>query len=118
MTPREEAHLQVLRILAQRPEVSQRELAEELSISLGKINYLMKALVEKGLIKAKNFRRSDNKLGYLYELTPGGIEAHVRLARAYLARKEAEYEALRQELFELREQLSRSKASAAERCEP
>lgn len=105
MTPREQTHLHVLKILAERPGISQRELAEVLSVSLGKINYLIKALLEKGLIKAENFRRSDHKLGYLYVLTPSGIETRLHLARAYLARKEAEYEALRQELVELREEL-------------
>ncbi|WP_139556655.1 MarR family EPS-associated transcriptional regulator [Methylotetracoccus oryzae] len=105
MTPREQAHLQVLKILAERPEISQRELAEALLVSLGKTNYLIKALVEKGLIKAENFRRSDKKLGYLYVLTPSGIDMRLRLMRTYLARKEAEYEALREEVEKLRNEL-------------
>jgi EPS-associated MarR family transcriptional regulator len=105
MTPREQAHLQVLKILTERPGISQRELAEVLSVSLGKSNYLIKALLEKGLIKAENFRRSDRKMGYLYALTPEGIEARLHLARDYLARKESEYEALREELAVLRQEL-------------
>ena len=106
MTPREQAHLQVLKTLADRPGISQRELAVILGVSLGKTNYLIKALLEKGLIKAENFRRSSRKLGYLYVLTPTGLETRLRLARAYLARKETEYQALRQEIAELRKELS------------
>ena len=105
MTPREQAHLQVLKILTERPGISQRELADTLSVSLGKSNYLIKALLEKGLIKAENFRRSDRKLGYLYVLTPSGIDTRLRLTRTYLARKEAEYFALREELAGLRQEL-------------
>ncbi|MGY6214034.1 MarR family EPS-associated transcriptional regulator [Methylolobus aquaticus] len=115
MTPREQAHLQVLKILAERPGISQRELAEMLSVSLGKSNYLIKALLDKGLIKAENFRRSDNKLAYLYVLTPNGIDTRLRLTRAYLARKEAEYVALREELAGLRRELAGDDGAAIPR---
>ncbi|QJD30673.1 MarR family EPS-associated transcriptional regulator [Methylococcus geothermalis] len=106
MTPGEQAQLRILKILAESPSISQRLLSEQVGISLGKTNYLLKALLEKGLVKAGNFRRSDNKLGYLYLLTPQGIEQKLSLTRAYLARKEAEYEALRAEIAALHIELS------------
>ncbi|MDF9392798.1 MULTISPECIES: MarR family EPS-associated transcriptional regulator [Methylococcus] len=113
MTPHEQAQLRILKSLEDAPGISQRALAERLGISLGKTNYLLKALLEKGFIKADNFRRSNNKLGYLYLLTPQGIEQKLRLTRAYLARKEAEYEALRAEIAALHSELSTSEDSIA-----
>jgi EPS-associated MarR family transcriptional regulator len=84
-----------------------------LSVSLAKSKYLIKALLEKGLIKAENFRRSDREMGYLYALTPEGIETRLHLARAYLARKETEYEPLREELTALRQELGVSHPPSA-----
>ncbi|UZR28708.1 MarR family EPS-associated transcriptional regulator [Methylococcus mesophilus] len=115
MTPREQAQLRILKNLEDSPGISQRVLAERLGISLGKTNYLLKALLEKGFIKAGNFRRSGSKLGYLYLLTPQGIEQKLSLTRAYLARKEAEYEALRAEIAALQLELSVSADSNAAR---
>ncbi len=89
MNPQEIAHWNVLKVLEPQPQLSQRELALRLGVSLGKTHYLMKALVEKGWVKAGNFRRSDNKWAYLYLLTPDGVGERLRLTRAYLARKEA-----------------------------
>ncbi|HWP00117.1 MAG TPA: MarR family EPS-associated transcriptional regulator [Methylococcus sp.] len=106
MFPRETAQLRILQILAQEPGISQRRLAERLGVSVGKTHYLLKALLEKGLIKVDNFRRSDRKLAYLYLLTPRGIETKLRLTRAYFARKEAEYDALREEIAALRNELT------------
>lgn len=105
MTPREAAHYKVLRLIEQQPEISQRELARALGVSLGKTHYLMKALLEKGLVKADNFRRSDNKLAYAYLLTPKGIAAKLELARAFLRLKEEEYRAAREEIERLRREL-------------
>ena len=105
MTPREAAHYRVLRLIEDQPEISQRELARALGVSLGKTHYLMKALLEKGLVKASNFRRSDNKLAYAYLLTPQGIAAKVDLTRAFLRLKEAEYQAAREEIVRLRSEL-------------
>ena len=68
VTPREAAHYRVLRLIEEQPEISQRELARVLGVSLGKTHYLLKALLDKGLVKADNFRRSDNKLAYAYLL--------------------------------------------------
>ncbi|QXP94865.1 MarR family EPS-associated transcriptional regulator [Methylococcus capsulatus] len=113
MTPREQAQLRILKNLEDSPGISQRVLAERLGISLGKTNYLLKALLEKGLIKVGNFRRSGSKLGYLYLLTPQGIEQKLGLTRAYLARKEAEYEALRAEIAALHVELSTAADSHA-----
>ena len=94
-------------MLASEPDLSQRSLAQRLGVSLGKTNYLLKALLEKGHVKASNFRRNDNKLGYLYLLTPEGAAAKLRLTRAYLARKEAEYHALKHEIDQMRSLLAR-----------
>ncbi len=102
MTPQLQARFRILKILAEEPDLSQRELARRLGISLGKSNYLLKALVEKGLIKIGNFHRAEKKLKYVYLLTPSGIRERMRLTSAYLARKEAEYEALKAEIAELR----------------
>jgi EPS-associated MarR family transcriptional regulator len=105
VTPREAAHYRVLRLIGEQPEISQRELARALGVSLGKTHYLLKALLDKGLIKASNFRRSDNKLAYAYLLTPHGIAARLELTRAFLQLKEAEYLATRDEIERLRKEL-------------
>ena len=102
MSPYEEAHLRILKIVAAEPEISQRQLAVRLGVSLGKTNFLIRSLLEKGLLKARNFQRAKNKLQYAYLLTPKGIGAKVRLTRAYLARKETEYEALQAEIQALK----------------
>jgi len=98
----EETHLRLLRLIQKRPEISQRELAIELGISLGKVNYCLKALMEKGWVKAHNFRNSRRKWAYVYLLTPSGIEEKMRLATRFLKRKLAEYEALEEEIARLR----------------
>lgn len=105
MHPHEEAHLRILKIVSGEPNISQRQLAVRLSISLGKTNFLIRSLFEKGLVKAGNFQRAKNKLRYVYVLTPKGIKERVRLTRAYLARKEAEYEALQMEIEVLKKEM-------------
>jgi EPS-associated MarR family transcriptional regulator len=105
VTPREAAHYRVLRLIGEQPEISQRELARSLGVSLGKTHYLMKALLEKGLVKADNFRRSDNKLAYAYLLTPKGITAKLELTRAFLRLKEGEYQSALEEIARLRKEL-------------
>ena len=105
VTPREAAHYRVLRLIGEQPEISQRELARSLGVSLGKTHYLMKALLEKGLVKANNFRRSDNKLAYAYLLTPKGITAKLELTRAFLRLKEGEYQSALEEIARLRKEL-------------
>ena len=87
------------------PRISQRELAGELGVSLGKANYCIKAMIDKGLVKANNFKNSDNKRAYFYVLTPRGIEAKAKISVRFLARKMEEYEALRVEIEQLKAEL-------------
>ncbi len=94
----EEARFQILRLLHENPELNQRELGERVGVSLGAVNYCLKFLVEVGFVKVGNFARSRNKLGYAYVLTPSGIAEKARLTGQFLARKKAEYEALRVEI--------------------
>lgn len=84
---------------------TQRALARETGWSLGKANYVLRALLDKGLVKLENFHRSDNKLGYRYLLTPAGITAKTNLARRFMSYKIEEYERLRQEIDALRREL-------------
>jgi len=93
----------LLKLIEQRPEISQRELAAELGLSLGKINYCLKAFVSRGLVKVNNFRRSDNKRAYAYLLTPQGIEEKARVTARFFRRVETEYEALKQEVETLKQ---------------
>ena len=102
----QETHLKVLRHLEDNPDVTQRELAVALGISLGKTNYCLKALINKGLIKAKNFKNNANKRAYLYILTPKGIETKARISVRFLQRKVEEYEALRIEIEQLKSELN------------
>ena len=105
---RAEVRLRVLRALEENPELTQRQLAEELGISLGGVNYAVKALVERGLVKMKNFSRSDHKASYLYVLTPSGIAEKASLASALLSRKLEEYELLMTEIGVLRREVELS----------
>lgn len=99
MTSDEEAHFRVLKAIESNPDITQRELAAQLGLSLGKTNFLINALLEKGAIKMENFRRSDTKLKKIaYLLTPTGIAERLQLTQAYLERKRHEYETLRIEL--------------------
>lgn len=100
--------LKTLRALDARPEVTQRELASELGVSLGKANYCLRALLAKGLVKAHNFRNSTNKRGYAYLLTPDGVAAKASLTRRFLALKREEYDALRVEIEQLQAETGRS----------
>jgi EPS-associated MarR family transcriptional regulator len=101
----QEIHLKVLRHLEENPEVSQRELAEVLGVSLGKTNYCLKALINKGLVKANNFKNNANKRAYLYVLTPKGIETKARVSVSFLKRKMEEYEALKLEIDQLKAEI-------------
>lgn len=107
MTPNtQETHLKVLRHLEDNPDVTQRELAVVLGISLGKTNYCLKALINKGLIKAKNFKNNENKRAYLYILTPKGIETKTKISIKFLQRKIKEYEVLSREIEQLQTELN------------
>jgi EPS-associated MarR family transcriptional regulator len=101
-----ETRLAMLRLLERQPDVSQRELSQALGLSLGKTNYVIRALLDKGLLKMRNFRRSGNKLAYAYVLTPSGLSEKLRLTRSFLARKEVEFEALQKTIENLRSELS------------
>ncbi|RPG17017.1 MAG: MarR family EPS-associated transcriptional regulator [Pelagibacteraceae bacterium TMED124] len=94
----QEDHFDVLRKIQQNPESTQRELAEELGFSLGKLNYCLKALQSKGLIKIENFKKNPNKLNYFYVLTPKGIAQKTKLTLNYMKRKMSEYDELKKEL--------------------
>lgn len=102
----EENYLKVLRLLEANPCLSQRELAQALAVSLGKTNYCIKALLDKGFIKMKSFRKSQNKLAYAYLLTPIGITEKAGLTVRFLARKMAEYESLTHEIASLQHETS------------
>ena len=104
MEPNRHHHL-LLEALKNNPKTTQRELAQEVGISLGKVNYCIQALIEKGWIKAGNFKRSNNKLGYIYLLTPKGIEEKAKLTKNYLARKLVEYKELEAEIEALQKQV-------------
>jgi EPS-associated MarR family transcriptional regulator len=106
----DEYRYKILKELQQDPDISQRELARRLDISLGKANFCLKALIEKGLIKADNFKKSANKVGYLYLLTPQGIEEKGVLTKAFLQRKLTEYENLEQEIEALRTDIKQTQA--------
>ena len=98
----EEVRYKLLKLLEPNPHLSQREVAKELGISLGKVNYCLRALVDKGWIKAANFKNSRNKTAYMYLLTPRGIDAKTRVTARFLQRKVREYEALRTGIEQLR----------------
>ena len=96
--PPDHAEFDVIRLLGAKHQVSQREVATSLGISLGKANYCLRALIARGFVKAENYRRSNNKLAYLYLLTPTGIARKADLTRRFLARRIKEYELLRLEI--------------------
>ena len=89
------------------PEQSQRVLSQRCGVSLGSINYCLNALIEKGYVKARNFKNAQNKMAYAYILTPAGLNLKTELTLAFLKRKQAEYEALQKEIKALEEDLGR-----------
>ena len=97
--------LDLLRKIELNPEYTQRELSKEMDVSLGKINYCIKKLTEKGLIKITSFKQNPNKVGYFYILTPRGIEEKARLTFSFLKRKIKEYEILKDEINKLKEDI-------------
>lgn len=101
----DEIRYRILRELEHDPKMSQRELAAVLGVSIGKTNYCLRALIDKGLIKVRNFRRSGNKLAYAYQLTPRGISDKARITRKYLRMKLKEYETLESEIEKLRKEV-------------
>jgi len=100
----ESTHYKLLKTLGENPGLSQRDLAKRLGISLGKVNYCLNALVEKGSLKINNFRNSENKLVYAYLLTPRGVEEKAGITVEFLQRKVQEYERLRVEIEQLKQE--------------
>ena len=99
-----EINYKILKILESNPNLSQREMAEELGVSLGKTNYVLKALINRGFIKLNNFRKSNNKLGYAYKRTPSGISRKSRLAKRFLQNKIEEFNSLQIEIEKLKKE--------------
>jgi EPS-associated MarR family transcriptional regulator len=103
----EDTYFRVMRILQDNPDLTQRELAEKLGVSVGGLNYCLKALIEKGLVKMKNFTTSKNKFGYVYVLTPTGMAEKAAITHRFLLRKMDEYEALKAEIEVLRSEVEK-----------
>jgi EPS-associated MarR family transcriptional regulator len=104
-----DAHYQVIHILQKNPQLTQRELSQELGLSLGKLNYCLKALADKGWIKIRNFTQSKTKHRYVYLVTPQGIYEKAQMTKEFLNRKIKEYEALRLEIDVLKNEMMFSK---------
>ena len=103
----QELEYRALKILEQQPDLTQRQLAVELGVSLGKTHYLVKSLIEVGWIKLDNFQRSDNKWGYAYLLTPRGIVEKAGITAQFLVRKQREHKQLQEEITQLQEEVLR-----------
>lgn len=102
----EDTHFRVLSLLEQNPDMSQRDLAKALGVSLGGLNYSLKALMERGMVKVQNFSKSERKLAYAYVLTPQGLAEKTKLTTRFLKRKMEEYEALKAEIDSLQYELN------------
>lgn len=111
----EDLHFRVLKLLQDHPDLSQRELAQRVGVSNGKLHYCMKALIEHGLVKLGNFARSKHHLGYAYLLTPAGIKQKTAMTSEFLKRKIAEYEALRAEIAALQTDIQAQRAAATKK---
>jgi len=109
----DDLHYRLLKLLEERPDASQRQLSAALGISLGKINYCVRALLDKGWIKATNFKNSKNKLAYVYLLTPSGVDAKARITARFLRRKLAEYDVLKAEIAQLAAEVAAADAAEA-----
>ena len=104
----QEITLQLMAHVEQNPQDTQRAIASELGVSLGSVNYCIKALINKGFLKVENFRKSSNKLGYAYLLTPAGLGEKANLTLSFLKRKQQEYNRLEREIAELQEEVAKS----------
>lgn len=103
--PSDDIDYELLRQIDGQKNTNQRALAQRMGMSVGKLNYCIKAVIDRGWVKVNNFRRADNKWAYAYLLTPSGASAKMRLARAFLERKEHEFEQLQQEISALRKEI-------------
>jgi len=104
----DEIHYRLLKVLEENPDITQRELAVRLGISLGKANYCLRALMGRGWVKMANFRRNPNKMGYVYLLTPRGIDEKARFAVRFLRHKLNEFDALKAEIERLKVEVAAS----------
>ena len=104
----EETSYKLFSLVEQQPDISQRELAKEMGISLGKTNYCLKALMDKGWLKASNFKNNSNKIAYAYVLTPRGLREKAKITTRFLKRKVREYEMLKTEIEQLQREVSES----------
>jgi len=109
----DEYRYKILKLVSENPEISQRELAQQLGISLGRANFCLRALVDRGLVKASNFRNHKNKLAYMYLLTPHGIEEKAAITIRFLQAKLQEYQSLQSEIEELRREATKMDEIAA-----
>ena len=111
VAPSQEIRYRLLSYLAEHPDATQRELARQLGVSVGKLNYCLKALIGKGWVKIRNFQKSSHKAAYLYLLTPKGLEEKVQVTSAFLQRKLNEYEQLAAEIERLRREVNAAKGA-------
>lgn len=105
----DETHYKLLSLLQENPDISQRQLAEEMGVSVGKINYCIKALLKVGHVKLNNFARSKNKLGYVYVLTPKGVKEKAQVTLRFLELKQVQYDQIQKEIVDLQREISLSK---------
>ncbi len=110
----EETLYRLMKAIEANPQASQRDLARLMGVSLGKVNYCLKGLVEKGLVKARNFRKSNNKRAYAYYLTPRGIREKAAVTARYLAMRMEEYERIRREIEQLSAELEENSPAAGD----
>ncbi len=113
ITKNEEITLRLIHELESTPDLNQRELAQRVGTSLGSLNYRLKALMAKGLVKMHNFAHSRNKLGYAYVLTPSGLAEKALMTHRFLQRKQQEYEALKAEIEALRSEVEKESSKGA-----
>ena len=110
LTPSIDLDYELLRQLGGSESTNQRDLAARLGVSVGKVNYCLRAVIDRGWVKVNNFRRADNKWAYAYLLTPSGVSAKVHLTRKFLERKEREFEQLQGEIAMLRREVLQDRA--------
>ena len=106
-----ETRYRLLKLVESNPTLTQRQMAAEMGLSLGKFNYCLKELVKKGMVKIDRFKSSDNKAGYMYLLTPHGIEQKTKITASFLRRKMAEFEAIKQEIDSLKQEVEQTSNS-------
>lgn len=104
----QEINYKLLKLLEDRPNLTQRQMAKEMGISLGKFNYCLKELVKEGFVKVDRFTSSDNKAAYMYLLTPRGIEEKARVTHKFLKRKLIEFDDIKKQIEELRQEMSKN----------